>query len=72
MLLVAVLWSFTSDLDKMGKQACDAFVVFVATQRFCMFVPTFCVAARRRGSPSLLHPSQRYSLFSEYVHTHVL
>lgn len=49
MLLVAVLWSFTSDLDKMGKQACDAFVLFVATQRFCMFVPTFGVAARRRG-----------------------
>jgi drug/metabolite transporter (DMT)-like permease len=49
MLLVAVLWSFTSDLDKMGKQACDAFVLFVATQRFCMFVPTICVAARRRG-----------------------
>ncbi len=49
MLLVAVLWSFTSDLDKMGKQACDAFVLFVATQRFCMFAPTFCVAARSRG-----------------------
>ena len=50
MLLVAVLWSFTSDLDKMGKQACDAFVVFVAAQRFCMFVPTFALAATRRGA----------------------
>ena len=49
MLLVAVLWSFTSDLDKMGKQACDTFVVFVAAQRLCMFAPTFVAAAHRRG-----------------------
>ena len=50
MLLVAVLWSLTSDLDKMGKQACDAIVVFVAAQRFCMFAMTFGVAAYRRGA----------------------
>ena len=54
MLLVAVLWSFTSDLDKMGKQACDAFVVFVAAQRLCMFAPTFVAAAHRRGARNVM------------------
>jgi len=54
MLLVAVLWSFTSDLDKMGKQACDAFVVFVAAQRLCMFAPTFAAAAHRRGARNVM------------------
>ena len=54
MLLVAVLWSFTSDLDKMGKQACDTFVVFVAAQRLCMFAPTFVAAAHRRGARNVI------------------
>ena len=54
MLLVAVLWSFTSDLDKMGKQACDTFVVFVAAQRLCMFAPTFVAAAHRRGARNVM------------------
>lgn len=48
MLLVAILWSFTSDLDKMGKSASGGdLVVFVAVQRFCMLVVLSAAAVTR-------------------------
>ena len=54
MLLVATLWSLTSDLDKMGKQSASSFVVFVAVQRVLMGAPlggalVAKVGARRAG-----------------------
>lgn len=49
MLFVAVLWSLTSDLDKMGKTAASSFAVFVAVQRVCMSVPLGAALVVQRG-----------------------
>ena len=39
MLVVAIIWSLTSDLDKMGKSAASSFLVFMGVQRLCMLIP---------------------------------
>ena len=49
MLVVAVIWSLTSDLDKMGKQAAPSFLVFIAVQRLCMSVPLNAVLIFKQG-----------------------
>lgn len=49
MLVVAVIWSLTSDLDKMGKQASSSFLVFVTVQRVCMGVPLNAVLMYTQG-----------------------
>ena len=49
MLCVAVLWSLTSDLDKMGKTAASSFAVFVAVQRVCMSVPLGAALVAQRS-----------------------
>ena len=56
MLLVAIAWSFTSDLDKMGKSASpgEDLVVFIAVQRFCMWVPLSFAAIAKSGSVTKL------------------
>ena len=49
MLVVAVIWSLTSDLDKMGKQAASSFLVFIAVQRLCMGIPLNAVLIFKQG-----------------------
>ena len=63
MLCVAVLWSVTSDLDKMGKQAASEFVLFVAVQRFCMWIAlTFGLLTRRSPRKALASFSENAPL----------
>jgi uncharacterized membrane protein len=49
MLVVAVIWSLTSDLDKMGKQAASSFLVFIAVQRLCMAIPLIAFLTAKQG-----------------------
>jgi hypothetical protein len=49
MLLVAIIWSLTSDLDKMGKQAASSFLVFLAVQRLCMGIPLVTYLVCKQG-----------------------